>query len=186
MGDLRDRLRVLPTFPDELPVLDADAVPDDPVEFFRDWLEDAIAAGERQPAAVTLSTIAEDGSPASRTLIIKDIDERGIQVSSSRGSRKALQLAANPVATLLAFWRPLGRQVEITGSMVDLGEEASQADWRERPSYAGEPNSDWVLWGLRPRRFEFLQATHDRRHVRIEYLRHGERWSHAQPTTPAG
>lgn len=70
--------------------------------------------------------------------------------------------------------------------MVDLGDEAAQDDWRERPSYAGRPNPEWILWGLQPRRFEFLQATHDRRHVRVEYLRDAGGWTHAQPSTPAG
>lgn len=70
--------------------------------------------------------------------------------------------------------------------MVDLGDEAAQDDWRERPSYDGRPNPEWILWGLQPRRFEFLQATHDRRHVRVEYLRDADGWTHAQPSTPAG
>lgn len=186
MSALRERLRALPTFPDDLPVLDPDAVPTHPLDLLRAWLDDAIATGERQPGAFTLSTIGDDGAPASRTLIVKDVDERGIHFSSSRASRKAAHIAARPAATALLFWRPLGRQVEVTGEVVELGTDASQADWRERPSYDGRPNPDWVLWALRPARFEFMQATHDRRHVRVEYVRDGADWTHRQPATPAG
>lgn len=51
MNELRDRLRSLPGFPSDLPVLDADAVPEDPDELFGRWLEEEIAAGARQPSA---------------------------------------------------------------------------------------------------------------------------------------
>lgn len=184
--DYRARLRSLPTFPDDLPVLDPDGVPQHPLDLFRTWLDDAIATGERQPNAFTLSTIGDEDAPASRTLIVKAIDDRGLHFSSSRGSRKATQLAARPVATGLFFWRPLGRQVEVTGTVTDLGADASQADWAERPSYTGTPNPEWVLWALQPTRFEFLQATLDRKHVRVEYRRGDDGWKHRQPTTPAG
>lgn len=186
MSDLRERLRALPTFPETMPVLDAGAVPTHPLALFTDWIDDAIAAGERQPSAFTLSTIGDGGAPASRTLILKGLDDRGLQFSSNRGSRKAQQLAARPVATALFFWRPLGRQVEVTGDVTDLGADASAADWQERPNSAGRPNPDWVLWALQPTRFEFLQATLDRTHVRVEYLRGPGGWTHQQPTTPAG
>lgn len=184
--DYRERLRALPTFPDDLPVLDPGAVPEHPLDLFRTWLDDAIDSGERQPGAFTLSTVGDRGAPASRTLIVKAIDERGLQFSSNRGSRKASQLAEHPSATGLFYWRPSGRQVEVTGEVIDLGSDASQADWRERPSYTGEPNPEWVLWALQPTRFEFLQATLDRKHTRVEYLRSATGWSHRQPTTPAG
>ncbi|MGM1028368.1 MAG: pyridoxine/pyridoxamine 5'-phosphate oxidase [Actinomycetota bacterium] len=186
MSQLRERLRALPTFPDVLTTLDPDAAPTHPLQLFTGWLDDAIASGERQPSAFTLSTTGDEGEPTSRTLIVKDVDERGIHFSSSRGSRKAAHLAARPVATALLFWRPLGRQVEITGTVVDLGPAAAVDDWMRRPNYDGRPNPDWVVWALQPTRFEFLQATHDRKHVRIEYRLGPDGWRHAQPTTPAG
>ena len=101
VSDYRERLRALPSFPESMPTLDAEAVPTHPLALFTAWLDDAIDSGERQPSAFTLSTIGDDGAPASRTLIVKDVDERGIQFSSSRGSRKAGELEARPVATAL-------------------------------------------------------------------------------------
>lgn len=176
--DLRSTLRALPTFPDELPTLDPDAVPDDPQALALTWLQEAIASGERQANAMTLTTVGEGGVPASRTLIVKDVDERGLHFSSSRSSRKGVHLAQRPIATMLFFWRPLGRQLEISGDVVALDEATSQADWRERPSYDGADNPDWQVWALQPNRFEFLQATHDRKHTRIEYLQGTGGWTH--------
>lgn len=185
-GGWRDRLRALPSFPEPMPLLDPDAVPDDPAELFATWLGDAIESGERQPHTFALTTLDDAGLPSSRTLIIKDIDERGIQFSSNDGSRKAQHLAQRPVAGMLFFWRPLGRQVEIVGEVSDLGAEAAALDWSQRPSYRGRPNPAWRVWALQPAEWTFLQATQDRKHVRVEYLRRSDRWVHRQPTTPAG
>jgi pyridoxamine 5'-phosphate oxidase len=175
---MRELLRSLPSFPDAMPTFEPQHVPDDPLPLFMEWLTEAIASGERQPAAMTVTTVDEHGVPASRTLIIKDVDERGIQFASSRTSRKGLHLAARPDVTLLCFWRPLGRQVEITGDAVALDEATSRADWRDRPSFDGIDNPDWQVWAVHPRRFEFMQATHDRQHVRVEYTRGSARWNH--------
>lgn len=181
---IRERLRALPTFPADLPTFDPDVVPDDPQPLLLRWLEDAIESGERQATSMTVSTVDADGVPASRTLIVKEIDERGVQFSSSRSSRKAAHLRDRPVATMLFFWRPLGRQLEITGAVAPLDAATSAADWRERPSYDGVDNPDWQVWALQPQRLEFLQATHDRRHVRVEYVRDGAGWRHRRLRPP--
>ena len=178
MTELRGRLRALPSFPDDLTILDVDAGPADPLALFRGWLDDAIASGERQPHAMTVTTTDETGRPAQRTLIVKDIDERGIQMSSSRTSRKAAHLAERPWAGMLFLWRELGRQVELSGPVSALSAEESAADWHERPSYDGHHNPDWQVWALAPSRVEFLQATHDRRHTRVEYVLEDGRWTH--------
>jgi pyridoxamine 5'-phosphate oxidase len=179
MTALRARLRALPSFPGDLAVLDVASAPDDPLELFLAWLEDAIASGERQPHAMTLATVDDAGSPSLRTLIVKDVDDRGIHFSSSLSSRKAHDLAARPQAGLMFFWRELGRQVEITGTALPLGEEESQADWAQRPGFDGAPNPDWQLWTVQPDRFEFLQARHDRVHTRLEYRRSADgSWRH--------
>jgi len=186
MSTLRDRLRALPAFPDDLPVLDPDAVPDDPEVLFATWLEEAIDSGARQPHAMDFSTVTSDGTPVGRTLILKDIDADGYHVSTHRTSRKGVQLQADPRASMLFFWRESGRQVRITGEAVALSEEISQRDWQARPSYTGEPNPDWQVYALRPTEFEFMQAREDRNHTRVEYRRSGEAWAHAPVTTPAG
>lgn len=177
---LRDRLRALPTFPDALPHLDPEAVPDDPMALFHRWLDEAIESGERQPAAMTLTTVDDDGRPAMRTLIIKDVDEHGLWFASARSSRKGRHLAARPWAGMLFFWRPLGRQLELTGPVEALSTEVSAADWRARPSFDGRDNPDWQVWALRPSRVEFLQATLDRRHTRVEYQDSPGGWTHRQ------
>ncbi|MGO1506283.1 MAG: pyridoxine/pyridoxamine 5'-phosphate oxidase [Brachybacterium sp.] len=186
MSDLAARLRALPSFPNDMPELDLDAVPEDPSELLLAWLEEAIAAGVRQPHAMTFQTTDAGGAPVGRTLILKDLDERGLHVSTHRSSRKGEQLAADPQAAMTFFWRESGRQVQIGGVVHALDEETSHADWLSRPTSDGAPNPDWQVYALQPEWYEFLQAGHDRRHRRVGYRRAGEAWSHGEVTTPAG
>ena len=92
----RRQLRALPDFPENLPDFDAATAPADPAELFRKWLADALDAGERQPHACSLATADSDGQPSSRMLILKDIDDDGWHIATSRTSRKGRELSANP------------------------------------------------------------------------------------------
>src|SRR5690625_4709178 len=100
MSELSKRLRALPAFPDEMPDLDLENLPEDPIELFLTWLDDAIAAGGRQPHAMTFQTVMADGTPVGRTLILKDLDEHGFHVSTRNTSRKARQPEGNPRAAM--------------------------------------------------------------------------------------
>lgn len=186
MSELESLLRRLPAFPEPLPVLRDEDLPDSPHELFLDWLHAAIDNGGRQPHAMTMLTSRPDGTPVGRTLILKDIDDAGYHFSTHRSSRKGIEIAANPRVSFVFFWRESGRQVRVTGDAIALSEEVSQLDWSGRPSYAGEPNPDWQRYALRPDEFEFMQARLDRNHTRIEYRRDGGAWAHARVTTPAG
>ncbi|WP_114854128.1 pyridoxal 5'-phosphate synthase [Brachybacterium sp. YJGR34] len=169
MSILSERLRALSGFPSELPVLDLAAAPAEPMGLFLAWLEEEIARGSRQPHAMTFQTLAEDGGPEGRTLILKDVDEHGLHVATSRSSRKGRQLARDPRAAMTFFWREAGRQVRIAGRTHPLSRAISEADWLARPTSDGRPNPDWQVYALQPDRVEFLQATQDRRHHELHY-----------------
>lgn len=186
MSELESRLRGLPAFPEPLPVLIEEDLPDSPDDLFLEWLDDAIKAGSRQPHAMTFATARVDGTPVGRTLILKDVDESGYHFSTHRSSRKGMEVEGNSRISMVFFWRESGRQVRITGEAVALSEEASQLDWRGRPSYLGVPNPDWQRYALVADEFEFMQARLDRNHTRIEYRRAGPGWSHQHVLTPAG
>lgn len=165
----RQLLRALPDFPDALPDFDPDAAPADPAALFRQWLDEALAAGVPQPNACSLATADMLGRPSSRMLILKNIDDGGWHFATSRESRKGKELAANPHAALNFFWQQQGRQVRVAGSVVELSPEASASDWHARPGADGSGNPSWQLYAIRPREIEFWQARHDRRHIRHRY-----------------
>ncbi|MCZ2404324.1 pyridoxamine 5'-phosphate oxidase family protein [Paenarthrobacter sp. Z7-10] len=166
MSEFRRRLRALPDFPDVLPDFDVASAPADPAVLFRQWLEHAISAGVPQPHACSLATADAAGNLSSRMLILKDLDDDGWHFATGRNSRKGRELAENPRAAMNFYWAQLGRQVRVSGTVVELSAQASAADWAARPSADGSANPDWQLYALRPTGVEFFQAQHDRRHIR--------------------
>lgn len=165
----RRYLRALPDFPPDLPDFDPQGASPDPVVLFRQWLEEALAAGERQPHAFSLATADPSGRPSSRMLILKNIDDDGWHFATSRTSRKGRELAVNPQAAMNFYWPLQGRQVRVAGDVTVLSPEASDADWQERPGADGRSNPQWQLYALRPVEIEFWQARQDRQHVRHRF-----------------
>ncbi|MFB0834594.1 pyridoxine/pyridoxamine 5'-phosphate oxidase [Arthrobacter halodurans] len=168
-ASLGDFLRGLPDFPENLPDFDVASAPADPAALFRAWLEEAAAAGVRQPHACSLATVGAEGQPSSRMVLLKNIDADGWHFATSRTSRKGTELTANPRAALNFFWADQGRQVRVVGKVVELSAEASAADWRGRPADDGRDNPHWQLYAVLPREIEFWQGRHDRKHIRHIY-----------------
>lgn len=166
---LRDRLRALPDFPEDLPVFDPARAPDDAAELFVQWLDEALAAGVHQPHAATLSTAGPTGHVTARTLILKDLLDGLWVFAGARSTRKGVDLAANPSAALTFYWPTRGRQIRVTGEVEELDSSVAAADWAARPGVTEPSNPDWAAWALQPTEIEFWQARADRRHVRHWY-----------------
>lgn len=79
------------------------------------WLQTATEAGLVEPNAMVLATAGADGRPCARTVLLKGLDERGLVFFTNYASRKATELAANPHASVVFPWHPLGRQVLVCG-----------------------------------------------------------------------
>ena len=86
----------------------------DPVEQFRRWFDQALAAELSEPNAMVLGT-SDGRRPSSRTVLLKAFDERGFVFFTHYESRKALEIAAHPEVSLLFPWYGLERQVAILG-----------------------------------------------------------------------
>jgi pyridoxamine 5'-phosphate oxidase len=131
-GLIRDLVRGVPVFPEEMPAFDPGAVPASPVDLFVEWLERAVADGIAAPHAVNLATVGEEGMPDARIVILKDVTSAGWQVASSTDSPKGRQLAKNPTAALTFFWPAAGRQIRIRGSVSTATTEENDADFQRR------------------------------------------------------
>jgi len=80
---------------------------------FRELLAEATAGGDPEPTAMTVATADASGRPSARTVLLKDVDERGFVFYTNFDSRKGRQLAANPQAALLFLWKTLREQVQV-------------------------------------------------------------------------
>jgi pyridoxamine 5'-phosphate oxidase len=105
----------------------------DPLALFHRWLDDAIAAGIREPNATTLATATPDGRPAARIVLLKICDERGLSFFTNYQSRKGRELTNNPRAALVFFWHPLERQVRVEGTVEVVSEAESDEYFATRP-----------------------------------------------------
>jgi pyridoxamine 5'-phosphate oxidase len=132
----RDELRVLPVLSSGPHSFDVSTAPDRPEALFLDWFRAAVAAGETEPHAMTLSTCDAEGNPDARVLILKDLDEDGWWFATSSASGKGQQLEQRPVAALTFYWRTLGRQVRIRGTVLGADAERSADDFRGRSAAA--------------------------------------------------
>ena len=113
--------------------LDEAAVASDPFVQFERWLNQAIAAGCPEPTAMALSTVAANGQPSSRVVLLKGVEQGGLIFYTNYQSRKGMELAANPQAALLFFWQELEREVRIEGRIELVDAATSNAYFQSRP-----------------------------------------------------
>jgi pyridoxamine 5'-phosphate oxidase len=114
--------------------------PTDPIHLeaiaqFRDLLDEASAAGEHEPTAMTLATADAAGHISARIVLLKAVDERGFVFYTNYESAKARQLAVHPQAALCFLWKSLRHivQVRVEGVVEKAGDEEADAYFASRP-----------------------------------------------------
>ncbi len=108
---------------------------DNPFQQFNTWFQLAVETCPGkwlEPNAMSLSTSAKD-VVTSRTVLLKDFDERQLAFFTNYQSEKAQQLAANPNAALLFHWAWQGRQIRITGPVTKTDRAVSDKYFHSRP-----------------------------------------------------
>jgi pyridoxamine 5'-phosphate oxidase len=116
----------------ENPPLDRDRLADDPIEQFAAWFEEA-RADVPLDEAMTLATVDEHGSPDARMVLLKGFGPSGFRFFSNYESAKGTELAANPRAALVIYWRELDRQVRVRGAVERLSAPESDEYFASRP-----------------------------------------------------
>jgi pyridoxamine 5'-phosphate oxidase len=162
-----------PRRPDNQP-LDLELLADDPIEQFAAWFEDA---REDVPLdeAMTLATVDEQGWPDARMVLLKGFGPDGFRFFTNYESAKGAELAANPRAALVIYWRELDRQVRVRGEAERLSPHDSDAYFASRPrdsrvAAAISPQSRPIERDQLERRFEeMLSGLGDDDPVRPEH-----------------
>ena len=113
--------------------LNENDVMDDPMFQFTQWFEQALKAEVNEPNAMSVATVAANGRPSSRIVLVKQFDERGFTWYTNYDSRKGQELEDNQYAALLFFWSELERQVRIEGRVERTSNEESDRYFRSRP-----------------------------------------------------
>ena len=105
----------------------------DPVEQFRKWFDEALAADLHEPNAMTLATATPGGRPSARVVLLKGFDARGFVFYTNHEGRKGRELEKNPYCALVFYWAELERQVRIEGLASRVSEADSDAYYESRP-----------------------------------------------------
>jgi pyridoxamine 5'-phosphate oxidase len=105
-----------------------------PIDQFRLWFEQAVAANLLEPNAMTVATVTPDGKPSARIVLLKHFDERGFVFYTNYNSQKGVELQACPYAALVFLWGELERQVRIEGKIELVSESEATAYFHSRPA----------------------------------------------------
>lgn len=104
-----------------------------PFALFGQWYEEVRNAGlVKEPAAMVLATVGDDGQPSARVVLLKEWDERGFVFYTNLESSKGKQLGQNPRAALCFHWDAFARQVRVRGDTERVSDDEADAYFRSR------------------------------------------------------
>jgi pyridoxamine 5'-phosphate oxidase len=154
------------------------------IELAAIWRELANATHERGHAfrLATLATVAEDGSAAARTIVLRGVDSAAgrLLAYTAAHSTKVREIAREPRGTLL-FWSPaLSWQLRIAVHLaMDMHSAEALAHWQRlqgttaERDYLNAGTPAFALVIAQARRIEALELRRDGRHVTTNFdLRH--------------
>lgn len=105
---------------------------DDPWPLFAAWMAEAEASEPVDANAMALATADGDGLPDVRMVLLKGADPRGFVFYTNLDSEKGGQLARNPQAAIVLYWKSLGRQVRARGPVTPVIPEEADAYFASR------------------------------------------------------
>lgn len=122
--------------------LDESDVLRNPLDQFKDWMDEALKSEIPEPNAMTLSTVSQEGFPSSRVVLLKGIEKDGFIFYTNYESKKAIEMKVNPNVCLNFCWLGLQRQIRIEGTVSRISKKQSLEYFQSRP-----PGSQIGAWG---------------------------------------
>lgn len=113
--------------------LDIHDLEENPLTQLATWLREAEAEDIFEPNAMVVSTVDGSGYVSSRTVLLKGLDDSGLEFVTNYGSRKAQALAEHPAISALFPWYSMKRQVIVYGTAERTSAEVSDAYHARRP-----------------------------------------------------
>ena len=120
----------------------------DPFGLFERWMQEAFKSEPRDADAAALATVDSAGLPDVRMVLVKKFNERGFVFFTNSESAKGSELADNPKAALVLYWKSLNRQVRVRGTVERVSEQESDDYFASRPR--GAQVGAWASRQSRP------------------------------------
>lgn len=125
-----------------------DVLATDPFALFGAWFEEAKKHEINDPDAIALSSVAPNGMPSVRMVLLKQWSEEGFTFFTNYDGRKGEELLATGKAAFVMHWKSLRRQVRVVGSVAPIDAAASDAYFASRPR--GSQIGAWASIQSRP------------------------------------
>ena len=103
-----------------------------PISLFNKWLSEAEKSEPRDPNAMQLATVAKNGMPSVRTVLLKDIINGDFVFYTNYESRKSIEIKGTAKGAICFYWKSLNRQVRLIGSIKKVSEEVSDLYYQSR------------------------------------------------------
>ena len=118
----------------KLASLEESDVAANPIDQFTRWWNEAVASQIDEVNAMTLATANAAGVPAARIVLLKGYNPNGFIFFTNYESDKGKNLAQNPNAAIVFFWKELERQIRIEGTVQKVSAEESDRYFNSRPA----------------------------------------------------
>ena len=104
-----------------------------PIKQFNLWFQEAIKFKIKEPNAMILSTIKKKNKPTSRTVLLKEVDNKGFIFFTNYNSNKGVEIKNNKNVSLNFLWKNMERQIIIEGITKKISEISSINYFNKRP-----------------------------------------------------
>ncbi len=121
---------------------------DDPFTLFDIWYQDAVAREPRDPNAMCLATVGENGFPSARMVLLKGYDTTGFTFFTNCESRKGEHIKLHNKVALCFHWKSMNRQIRIEGLVELVSAQEADAYYATRPR--GSQIGAWASAQSRP------------------------------------
>ena len=103
-----------------------------PIELFNKWFSEAKKKELRDPNAMQLATVAKNGMPSVRTVLLKDIIDGNFVFYTNYESRKSNEILQTGKGAICFYWKSLNRQVRLVGIISKVSKEISDIYFSKR------------------------------------------------------
>tara|TARA_B100001094_G_scaffold238240_1_gene233627 strand:- start:2983 stop:3618 length:636 start_codon:yes stop_codon:yes gene_type:complete len=113
--------------------LERENLRDDPIVQFSLWMQQAVDSEIQDPTVMIVASVAANGQPSQRIVLLKKIDQNGFVFFTNYESRKASELSTNSKISLLFPWNIIDRQVKVCGDVEKITVEQTSEYFFSRP-----------------------------------------------------
>ena len=151
--------------------LERENLNDDPIVQFSLWMQQAVDSEIQDSTVMIVASVAANGQPSQRIVLLKKIDQNGFVFFTNYESRKASELSTNSKISLLFPWNIIDRQVKVCGDVEKITVEQTSEYFFSRPkgsqlaAIASKQSSVLTARKELVERFESLQKEYEDKNI---------------------